>query len=121
MAKTEHTPTGLKCQVCNKEFLTGDKLNTDAIRQLNRHDGLVKACKATLNFLSASSKLDWDGQLTEIVKAALYQERSLNMDYEQQEQKNTEFVVSAFWAGIIISTFLLLCFAIKGCYCFSVH
>ncbi len=41
--------------------------------------------------------------------------------YEQQERKNTEFVVSATWTWLIIAVFVLLCFAIKGCYCFSVH
>jgi hypothetical protein len=40
---------------------------------------------------------------------------------EEQDQKNTEFVVSAFWAGLIIIGIVILCFAAQGCYCLAVH
>lgn len=41
------------------------------VREHNSHDKLVAACEATLTFLSQSSKLDWDGNLTEQLEAAL--------------------------------------------------
>lgn len=56
----------------NDEVLSNATEIADEIaKRWNCHDDLLEACKQAMEYLSSSSKLDWDNILTPVLEAAI--------------------------------------------------